>query len=282
MKEIKYQMNLTLADNTVLKAFDSNESGGVLTLKFLSSDITKAKLVKIFNATQKDNFKIIYKTTPVGKFVTAFKNYIKVVSITEAVENIPLEVDKEIATSVIEASEDGTETSTPSTTIVTETIDTSTNIVIVSLGYVSLAEQKMDELEAIVRPTVDVNTCTLEELQDYMQAQNKTELAKYLERNPLEWTDGEYYGVTQEDQIEMLTDLNAYNLKIQSDPDWKLEWHNIKKACREFTVEEFGQLLTAIIDYVYPLRRKQESFKQAIYDATSKDAVLAVKINYAE
>ena len=274
MKEIKYQMNLTLDNDTVLKAFETNVTSETLTLKFLASDITKSELIDIFTPAHKDNFKAIYKTTIAGRYVTTFSNYIKVVSITESVENIALDVEKEIATT----DEEGNTI----TAIVIETVDTPTNIVIVTLNYVSPTEQKMDEIAAIVKPTVDVETCTLEELQDYVQTQNKVALANYLERNPLEWTDGEFYGVTQEDQIEMLTDLNAYNLKIQVDPTWKLEWHNIKKACREFTLEEFSLLLSAIIDYVYPLRRKQETFKQAIYDATTKEAVLAVNINYAE
>lgn len=142
-------------------------------------------------------------------------------------------------------------------------------------------EAKTDSLSRIIDPSIDVETCALDELKNYTQNHNKEALANYLANNPLLWTDGEYYGVTQEDQIEMQTDLNAYQIKIASDPDWKLEWHNVKKACKEFTLEDFKQLLSDIIDYVYPLRRHQEAIKEAIYNAATKDEVTAIEIDYS-
>ena len=129
---------------------------------------------------------------------------------------------------------------------------------------------------------VNTDVMTLDEYKDYKQEMNKKELSNYLENNPLLWTDGKYYGVTQEDQIEMQTDLAAYNLKQQAgDTSWKLEWHDKQKACREFTLEEFYSLMDAIIDFVYPLRRMQEDFKEEIYACTTREELDNLVISYS-
>lgn len=147
MKEIKYQMNLTLCDETVLKAFETFEQNHQkLIIKFLASDIDKNALSKIFTSDNSDNFKKIYKTTTAGKMVCEFDNYIKMISITESLENIGVEVEKEVATTAEDIGAD-TITTTPTTAIATEIIDTPTEFVIVTLGYVSELEQKVTELE---------------------------------------------------------------------------------------------------------------------------------------
>ena len=151
----------------------------------------------------------------------------------------------------------------------------------VTEGYKETTEYKMAHLEANLGLTFDVEKATLEEYQAYRQEENKTALAKYLKENPILWDDGKYYGVTQEDQIEMQTDLTAYNLKQQiGNIDWKLEWHDVKKSCREFILEEFTSLMNAIIDYVYPLRRLQEKYKELIYSCTDKDELSKLEFNY--
>ena len=93
--------------------------------------------------------------------------------------------------------------------------------------------------------------------------------------------DGEYYSVTQEDQVEMISDKTAYDVKQASGyTNWKLEWHNVSKACREFTVEEFGGLLNAIIDFVYPYRRLQEQYKEQIFLCETKEQLSRLEFLY--
>jgi hypothetical protein len=97
------------------------------------------------------------------------------------------------------------------------------------------------------------------------------------------WQDGNYYGVTQDDQNEMIADKTAYEFKQSvGQTDWKLEWHNTKHACREFTVDEFAALLNAIIDFVYPFRKLQEEYKEQIYACESKEQVVELELDYSE
>ena len=138
-----------------------------------------------------------------------------------------------------------------------------------------------DTVENIVNPIIDVDNMSLEEYKQYRQTQNKEALASFLKNNPLLWTDGKYYGVTEEDQNEMLTDKSAYEFKQSiGQTNWKLEWHSVKSACREFSINEFAALLNAIVDFVYPYRQLEMSYKESIYNANTKEDVKAIKLIY--
>lgn len=129
----------------------------------------------------------------------------------------------------------------------------------------------------------DISSIDVPTLQYYRQEENKDSLRQFLLNNPLLWTDGNYYGVTQDDQNEMIADKTAYEFKQSiGQTDWKLEWHNIKHSCREFAVEEFAALLNAIIDFVYPYRKLQEAYKEQIYSCTSKEQLIEITLEYNE
>lgn len=127
----------------------------------------------------------------------------------------------------------------------------------------------------------EIASMTLDEYKESRQRENKVALAKFLEENPLTWIDGLQYGVTQEDQSEMIADKAAYDLKHAIDPNWPLQWHSTKSDCRDFTEEEFLGLMNAIIDFVYPYRQLEMKYKDAIYSAENKDEVGSVGIVYA-
>lgn len=121
----------------------------------------------------------------------------------------------------------------------------------------------------------------LSEIQSVRQEENKAALAAWLTAHPLTWTDGNVYGVTEEDQNEMSLNLQQYQVQVAAGRSVNLEWHTQKKQCHTFTPEQYAALLLAIIDYVYPYRRYQEAVKAAIYAAETTEAVEAVVIDYA-
>ena len=115
---------------------------------------------------------------------------------------------------------------------------------------------------------------------DARQEDNKAALAAWLAEHPLTWIDGNVYGVAEADQNEMALNLQQYQVQKAAGRDAVLEWHTQKKQCHTFTEEQYTALLLAIIDYVYPYRRYQESVKEAIYNAETVEAVQAVVIDY--
>lgn len=124
-------------------------------------------------------------------------------------------------------------------------------------------------------PAVD-----LDALRAARQEQNKQALADWLAAHPLTWTDGKVYGVTEQDQTEMAINLAQYQLAVSANQPAVLEWHTQKKSCHTFTLEEYTALSLAIAAYVYPYLRYQESVKEAIYMAQSKEELDAIEIDY--
>lgn len=116
---------------------------------------------------------------------------------------------------------------------------------------------------------------------DARQEENKAALAVWLAEHPLAWADGNTYGVTEADQNEMALNLQQYQVQKAAGREAVLEWHTQKKQCHTLTEEQYTALLLAIIDYVYPYRRYQESVKEAIYNAGTVEEVQAVVIDYA-
>lgn len=128
----------------------------------------------------------------------------------------------------------------------------------------------------------EIEAMTLEEYKESRQEENKVALATFLKANPILWQDGMYYGVTQEDQNEMNLDLTTYQFKQSiGETEWKLQWHSIKSDCRDFTMEEFGALLNAIVNFVYPYRQLEMQYKDAIYRATTKEEIAAIELIYS-
>lgn len=122
----------------------------------------------------------------------------------------------------------------------------------------------------------------LEKAKAEKQTENNAALAAYLAAHPLTWTDGRQYGVSQQDQQEISLNLAQYQLYAAAGQPAKLEWHAVHEECREFTPEELGGLAMAISAYVYPLVRKSQAYKTAIYGAETAAELKEVTISYEE
>ena len=117
--------------------------------------------------------------------------------------------------------------------------------------------------------------------QDRKQDENKKALAEFLQANPITWTDGCVYGVTEEDQTELALNMNQYQLQVAAGlTDVKLEWHPRHAACREFTLEEYTGLILAVKNFVYPYVQQCQVLKEQIYNAKTVDELKAVEIVY--
>lgn len=118
--------------------------------------------------------------------------------------------------------------------------------------------------------------------QQSKQNENNGLLATYLKDHPIQWNDGKYYGVTQEDQSEILLNLTQYQLAVTAGLSPSLEWHALHEQCRSFTVEELSALALSISTYVYPLVRYNQSIKSAIYSTTTAEELEEIVIDYSK
>lgn len=152
-----------------------------------------------------------------------------------------------------------------------------TNIVInaVDKNWINL-----EDASAIIGRPID-EAVDFEVLKERKQNENKKALAKFLVENPITWTDGCQYGVTEEDQNELALNLNQYQLQIAAGiPNVKLEWHPRHSACRDFTLEEYTGLILTVKNFVYPYVQHCQAIKEQIYNATTIDELKAVEIVY--
>ena len=116
--------------------------------------------------------------------------------------------------------------------------------------------------------------------QQSKQNENNGLLAAYLKDHPIQWKDGKYYGVTQEDQSEIALNLTQYQLAATAGLSPYLEWHALHEQCRDFTVEELSALALSISSYVYPFVRYNQSIKTAIYATTTAEELEKIIIDY--
>lgn len=137
---------------------------------------------------------------------------------------------------------------------------------------VALDEEKLKEFQ---------NSKLLTQQQS-KQNENNGLLAAYLKDHPIQWKDGKYYGVTQEDQSEISLNLMQYQLATAAGFSTSLEWHALHEQCREFTVEELSALALSISAYVYPLVRYNQSIKSAIYGTTTAEELEKIVIDYSK
>ena len=260
------------SDNLIMDVLDSDSISYVMWQEhngmLLSCNSLRTKLLAqgILSSDQT----IVWHTAELKDFPDTAPDY----------ETVKLEpIDEETYLKLKEELEQGEQPSEPSEGDTQEEEKDTSEALSLKVVYEKVKDN-ISDIDAILG-RYDVDEVDLPTLQYYKQEENKDTLRQFLQDNPILWQDGNYYGVTQDDQNEMIADKAAYELKHSiGDTSWKLEWHNIKHACREFTVEEFAALLNAIIDFVYPYRKLQETYKEKIYACTTKEQVVALELEY--
>ena len=118
------------------------------------------------------------------------------------------------------------------------------------------------------------------ELQTQKQEENKLLFKEFLENQTVHFK-GKEYGVTEEDQTEMTGNLGAYQIEVQAGvPNPILQWHSKKHACVDFELEDFITLIIMIKGFVMPYFNLMQSYKEQIYQTTSKEELNAIELAY--
>lgn len=123
----------------------------------------------------------------------------------------------------------------------------------------------------------------LKESQDAKQEENKRLFSDYLKDHPVTWTDGKQYGITYEDQTEMNLNISQYKMLLEMGVENPpLMWHSCDRGCKDWTLEEIGQLSALISSVVYPIFILMNAYKEDIYECEDRAALKEINIVYDE
>lgn len=128
---------------------------------------------------------------------------------------------------------------------------------------------------------VDPNKLTLEEYKTYLREKNNLALQDFLDKNPMQWTDGKYYSASKEDQSLIINNFNAYQLQATAGIAGKLEWNSADSMCREFTVEEYCALMGSLYAYAKKMVKLCQWYKVKIINAITRDEIESIKLEYS-
>ena len=266
--------NITFNNNYILKIYDSteNKSTGTLTLQISPTEYSLIEVMNLFNNLTKDDLKKIVKTTSTAMYSTTYENYTDIVS--RSVEKVTVWVEK--TNEVPTLGEDGQETMTIVITNEPQEIE----LIVVVLNYEDPMKVIVEKLNSQINPTIDVETCSLDELKMFVQKKNSDALETFLENHPLLYNDSKYYGVAKVDRDEMSQQYLAYQLDKVMNPNAEdiVKWHSKGTKCTPMSVSDFSALALAVYAYTEPYYEKMQEIKEAIMSSQNKDEVLSITV----
>ena len=121
---------------------------------------------------------------------------------------------------------------------------------------------------------------TLQQAKDARIAQSKADLEAYLLAHPLQWTDGEYYAITQEKQSQLTSKIMAATMAQTLSADYTLTWNSTGEVCREWTLSDLSALAFAIDARVTKLVSYQQTQEVAMRAAATLEELDAIEVDY--
>ncbi len=126
----------------------------------------------------------------------------------------------------------------------------------------------------------------LDDLKKELIKLSKSKLLIYLEDNPLfstvKYPEGRYYNVNTEHQSRIVSQLLLYQGNTSLGYSYQLTWNDTGNICEDWTFEELFMLSNQISEYIKPIVKKQQQIEIDIKNATTKEELSNIKINYEE
>ena len=126
---------------------------------------------------------------------------------------------------------------------------------------------------------------TAEEIEAYKTKriqESKILLAKWLNDNPILYTDGKYYSVTEEKQALLNGNLASYERAKSVGIEYPLKWNSTGSSCLEWEYNDLLTLSLTIAGYVAPKVAIQQNIELDIKACETMDEIDAVVIDYDE
>ena len=138
-----------------------------------------------------------------------------------------------------------------------------------------LVEGKLILNPDYVPPSADISAEKLAKI-----TESKTKLAEWLANNPLLYSDGKYYSVTEEKQSLLNSNIASYERANALGIEYPLKWNSTGEECTEWTYEELVTLSLTIAAYVAPKVSKQQSIEITIKSCETAEELDKVVISY--
>ena len=110
--------------------------------------------------------------------------------------------------------------------------------------------------------------------------QSKTDLETYLSEHPIQWTDGEYYSITQEKQNQLTSKLAVAQAKATMGVPYELKWNTTAEVCIPWEISDLYALAFAIDGRVTALVTYQQEQEVAMRSAQTQEELDAIEVDY--
>lgn len=121
---------------------------------------------------------------------------------------------------------------------------------------------------------------SLEDVKSEKIQYSKEALAEWLENNPIQFTDGKYYSVTEEKQALLNGNLASYERATKAGIDYPLKWNSTGNECTEWLYEDLVALSLIIAAFVAPKVSMQQSYEIQIKACTTIEELDRIVIDY--
>lgn len=126
----------------------------------------------------------------------------------------------------------------------------------------------------------DKDVLTLDEYKVFKVDESKTLLAIWLAANPILFTDGKYYSVTEEKQALLNSNLASYERATAAEVQYPLKWNATGEECVAWEYEKLLELSLAIAAYVAERVSIQQAYEIAVYAAEDKLSIDNLVLSY--
>ena len=127
---------------------------------------------------------------------------------------------------------------------------------------------------------LDYVSSELNTYRDEAIKRSKVMLAQWLEDNPLLYSDGKYYSVTEEKQSLLNSNLASYERATQAGIEYPLKWNSTGAECESWNYTDLLALSLNIASYVAPKVSMQQSYEIRIKNCSSIEEIDSIVIDY--
>lgn len=121
---------------------------------------------------------------------------------------------------------------------------------------------------------------SLEECKEEKIVLSKLMLSEWLANNPMLYSDGNYYSVTEEKQSLLNSNLASYERATAAGIPYPLKWNSTGAECTEWGYTDLIALSLSIAAYVAPKVSAQQAVEVQIRACETKEEVDGVVISY--